>query len=142
MTEPILIDGSCHCGRISYEARVDPERIGLCHCTDCQVMSGSAFRTVALVPAADFRLVEGEPAEFVKTADSGNRRVQAFCGHCGTALFATEAGETRRAYSIRLGTARQHRQLVPRFECWVESALPWVTLCPGTRKFPKRPKFD
>lgn len=105
-------------------------------------MSGSAFRIVALVPAADFRLTEGEPAEYVKTADSGNRRVQAFCGHCGTALFATEAGETRKGYSIRLGTARQRGQLVPRFECWVESALPWAALSPDTRKFPGSPTFD
>ena len=31
------VHGSCHCGQITYEADVDPERVGLCNCTDCQV---------------------------------------------------------------------------------------------------------
>jgi hypothetical protein len=41
------IDGSCHCDRISFEAEVDPATVVICHCTDCQTLSGSAFRTVA-----------------------------------------------------------------------------------------------
>jgi hypothetical protein len=43
------IDGACHCGRISYEAEIDPDDVTICHCTDCQTLSGSAFRIV--VPA-------------------------------------------------------------------------------------------
>ena len=38
------IDGGCHCGYITYTAEIDPETSGLCHCTDCQTLSGSAFR--------------------------------------------------------------------------------------------------
>lgn len=42
------IDGRCHCGYISYEAEINPETVVICHCTDCQTLSDSAFRTVAL----------------------------------------------------------------------------------------------
>jgi hypothetical protein len=38
------IDGACHCGRITFTARIDPSRVSLCHCTDCQAFSSSAFR--------------------------------------------------------------------------------------------------
>ena len=38
------IDGECLCGDVAYEAEIDPENVGLCHCTDCQTLSGSAFR--------------------------------------------------------------------------------------------------
>jgi hypothetical protein len=41
------IDGRCHCGYITYQAEIDPEKVMICHCTDCQTLSGSAFRTVA-----------------------------------------------------------------------------------------------
>ncbi len=41
------IDGQCHCGGITYEAEVDPATARICHCTDCQVLSGTAFRTVS-----------------------------------------------------------------------------------------------
>ena len=46
------IDGGCHCGALTYEAEIDPARVGVCHCLDCQILSGSAFRTAvtALVP--------------------------------------------------------------------------------------------
>ncbi len=129
------ITGQCHCGDIAYEATVDPEKVGICHCTDCQALSASAFRTIAVVPAADFRLTRGHPAEYIKTGDSGNPRVQAFCGRCGSGLYATDPGESPKAYNVRLGTADERHALAPRFECWRKSALPWVTKCPGAKSF-------
>ena len=40
------IDGSCHCGFITFRAEADPEKTRVCHCTDCQALTGTAFRTV------------------------------------------------------------------------------------------------
>lgn len=118
------IDGACHCGKISFTAEVDPARVMVCHCTDCQVMSGSPFR--AVVPAAiqDFHLC-GEPKRYVKVAASGNRRVQAFCGDCGTPLFAT-APENATSVIIRTGCIKQRRELQPKVQIWQHSALPWI----------------
>jgi hypothetical protein len=41
------IDGRCHCGYITYEAEIELEKALICHCTDCQTLSGSAFRVHA-----------------------------------------------------------------------------------------------
>ena len=30
------IDGGCHCGFVTFEAEADPEKVAICHCTDCQ----------------------------------------------------------------------------------------------------------
>ena len=38
------VDGACHCGAITVEGEIDPERVTICHCTDCQTSTGSAFR--------------------------------------------------------------------------------------------------
>jgi hypothetical protein len=54
------IDGRCHCGFITYEADIDPERVVICHCTDCQTLTGSAFRTAVLTREGGFRLLSGE----------------------------------------------------------------------------------
>jgi hypothetical protein len=118
------IEGSCHCGRISFTAQVDPARVMVCHCSDCQVMSGSPFR--AVVPAAieDF-VLRGEPKRYIKTADSGNRRAQVFCGDCGTPLFAT-APENATQVIIRTGCVKQRATLVPKAQIWQHSALPWI----------------
>ena len=120
------IDGACHCGAIAFEADVDPETACICHCTDCQTMSGTAFRTVVPAPAENFRLVSGEPRTYVKIAESGNRRIMAFCATCGTQLWACDESSDPGRRSIRTGTLRQREQLPPRRHIWYRSAQPWL----------------
>ncbi len=107
------IDGTCHCGAIAYEAEIDPQKIFVCHCTDCQTLSGSAFRTVAVTRENTFKLLSGEPKEYVKIADSGAERAQAFCSECGTPIYAAAPGKEAKIHAIRIGTARQRDALVP-----------------------------
>jgi hypothetical protein len=120
------IDGHCHCGVIVYEAEIDPADVKICHCTDCQALSGSAFRTVALTSKGGFRLLSGTPKEYVKVAESGRRRIQAFCPECGSPIYATSEGPEPKVYSIRIGTSVQRDQLVPKAQIWSRSALPWA----------------
>jgi hypothetical protein len=120
------IDGSCHCGAIRYEAEIDPERVRICHCTDCQVLSGAAFRITAPTPEGDFRLLAGTPKIHVKTGESGAKRVQAFCAACGTPIYATSDGAGPKTIGIRAATARQRTELNPRRQFWHRSALPWL----------------
>ena len=124
------IDGGCHCGAITYEAEVDPENVFLCHCTDCQALSGAAYRIVVRTPEASFTLLTGTPKIYVKTAQSGAKREQAFCPDCGSPLYATslravDANEPR-VFGIRVGTVRQRDQLRPKAQYYCRSALPWV----------------
>ena len=37
------VDGTCLCGQIQFEADIDPKTTTICHCTDCQINSGTAF---------------------------------------------------------------------------------------------------
>lgn len=59
------INAACHCGSVSFTAEIDPSHVMLCHGTDCQVMSGSAFRLVVLAPIAKFA-IHGETRSYVK----------------------------------------------------------------------------
>ena len=120
------IDGRCHCGAISYEAEIDPGDVLICHCSDCQAMSGTPFRTAVRTSEANFKLLSGKPTTYIKTAESGNKRIQTFCGACGSPIYATSVGEGPRVLGIRLGTVRQRDQLVPRKQYWARSALPWL----------------
>ena len=94
------IDGECHCGKITYEADVDPETVRICHCTDCQVLSGTAFRTVVATQDEDFSLLSGKPKTYIKTADSGAKRAQVFCPDCGTPLYATSVGDGPKVFGL------------------------------------------
>jgi hypothetical protein len=130
------VDGECHCGRIAYTAEVDPAKSGLCHCTDCQKFSGSPWRASVPAKVEDFRLLRGTPISYVKTADSGAKRLQAFCGDCGSAIYATSA-ENRTVFNLRLGALKQAPSLPPQRQIWMESAWPWahdISNVPGAPK--------
>ncbi|MDH3242599.1 MAG: GFA family protein [Alphaproteobacteria bacterium] len=120
------IDGGCHCGAITYEAEVDPEKVVVCHCTDCQTLSGSAFRTVVMVPEEDFTLKSGTLKTYVKTAESGNPRAQVFCPECGSHIYATSVGDGPKVLGIRVGTVHQRDQLPPKRQVWTRSAQHWL----------------
>lgn len=125
------IDGRCHCGYITYEAEIDPDKVGICHCTDCQTLSGSAFRIGAIALDGTFRLLSGEPKIYVKTAESGAKRAQGFCPECGTAIFTSDTGASDadnrpKTYRIRVATARQRDQLPPKIQGWHRSAQAWL----------------
>lgn len=119
------IDGACHCGLISFTAEIDPQRVVICHCADCQVLSGSAFR-VSIVAAIDDVSIQGSPKRYIKTAESGARRAQLFCPECATPLFTT-APEGGTAITIRLGCVTQRAQLIPAAQIWERSLLPWLS---------------
>jgi hypothetical protein len=50
--------------------------VAICHCTDCQTLSGAPFRASVIVAADKLRLLSGEPSTYVKTAESGNKRAK------------------------------------------------------------------
>lgn len=118
------IHGRCYCGRIFYEAEIDPKNVIVCHCTDCQTISGAPCRANVPVAASAFTL-HGTPKTYVKTAASGNRLALAFCADCGTSLFSS-ALEKPRVYNLRLGAVAERAELAPRAQYWCQSAMPWV----------------
>lgn len=120
------IDGRCHCGEISFEADVDPETVEVCHCTDCQTLSGSAYRSVVPALEGTFRLLSGEPRIYAKTAENGSKRAQAFCPNCGTPIYSTGAEPGPSFFGIRLGTVRQRSELRPSTQYWCRSAQDWT----------------
>jgi len=119
------VEGHCHCGKITFEAEVDPNAVSICHCTDCQNLTGSAFRTSISSPAEHFVLRSGTPKTYIKTADSGTKRRHAFCPDCGTPIYAC-AIENPPTYSLRVGTITQRAAFSPQRQIWRRSALPWV----------------
>jgi hypothetical protein len=121
----MIVHGSCHCGRITYEAEVDAQRAGICHCTDCQMLTGSVYRVSVPAPAATFRLLTGQPKVYVKVADSGARRRHAFCPDCGTPVSASADDDSPPTYMLRVGCLEERARLVPQRRIWCASALPW-----------------
>lgn len=118
------IDGGCHCGAIQYEAEADPNCVVICHCTDCQAMSGAPYRVNVPVRAETF-VLRGEPTRYVKTGSSGAEIVTAFCGTCGSPVYSAK-GDKPRYLNVRLGVVRQRSELPPKLQGFCDSAMPWA----------------
>ena len=127
------IDGSCHCGSIRYEAEVDPARVYICHCTDCQSITGSAFRWAVSVAEDDFTILSGKPKTYLKTSDGGATSHQLFCPDCASPLYAYSETEGPRFFNLRVGTARQRADLTPKSQYWCRSSQNWIDI-PGATK--------
>jgi len=119
------IDGQCHCGYLAYQATADPNDVAICHCTDCQSLSGTAFRTAIRIPNHHFRMLTGEPTIYVKTTDRGKKTAQAFCPRCGSQVYARHV-EDAKFYAVRVGTVRQRNELEPKVQVWARSRVPWL----------------
>ncbi|MEQ1498534.1 MAG: GFA family protein [Novosphingobium sp.] len=119
------IDGQCHCGEIAWEAEIDPARIVICHCTDCQVMGGGAFLWGVPVPLDQLTFLRGTPKAYRKQGTTGAWRRLHFCATCSTPLYGTEDAAPQTA-SLRLGSCNQAREFTPALQLWHRSALDWV----------------
>ena len=130
------VDGSCHCGGVTYEAEIDPDQVVICHCTDCQTFSSAPYRvSVFGVPSEDFRL-QGTPKTYAKTGGSGRKVLVAFCGDCGSALYSTK-DETEGPFNLRVGAIQQRRELVPKAQGFCQSGMPWATNIDGIHRIPE-----
>ncbi len=106
-------EGGCSCGKVRYKVFGGPQRVGLCHCTDCRKESGSLFTAFAIWPINRFE-TSGETRHW-----KGRR----FCPACGSRLFS----QNEDAAEIKLGTLDPApNELRPSYELWIKRREPWL----------------
>src|SRR5690606_10286946 len=118
----VKVNGRCHCGNIRYQAEVDPGKVTECHCTDCEMPTGTAFRANVQASRDSFVLSGGQPKIYIKTAESGTRRAHAFCPDCGTPVYSAAVSDPP-FYSLRVGCLEERGALQPARQIWCKSAL-------------------
>ncbi len=82
------ISGGCLCGAIRFETTAEPQFQLLCHCTDCQTVSGASAYAAYVVPLDSLQVIQGKATHFDVTADSGRVNARHFCPTCGTRVWA------------------------------------------------------
>ena len=116
--------GGCLCGAIRYEVASPPLFQGVCHCRDCQYVSGGAPANVMVVPKAAVTVTKGQTRTYWVTGDSGGRVGREFCEVCGTQLFSNLEGQAG-IVVIKVGSLDDPSQFTPSMNIWTGSAQPW-----------------
>jgi hypothetical protein len=91
------------------------------------LLQKALFRTIAFTREGTFKLLSGELKVYVKTGESGAKRPQSFCPECGTPIYSSTIGDGPKVHVIRVGTIRQHDQLVPKVQLWCRSSQGWLS---------------
>jgi hypothetical protein len=130
------IKGRCRCGKVTYSSAADPVFVGICHCTNCQKMTGSAYSAVVAVPTPTLA-VTGTTKRFDDVGDSGKATHRDFCPECGSTV--TESADVMPGITmIGIGTLDDPSSVKPAMQIYCDSALPWAQI--GDMKaFPKMP---
>ena len=130
--------GGCQCGGIRYEVRGAPQQVVVCHCTDCQRQSGSAFGMTLVVKEENFRLTQGELKTFASKSDANRPKLGAFCPECGTRIY--HKPEWRKGtVSVKPGTLDDTSMLKPDIHIWTGSKQPWITIPEDVEAHEKHP---
>ena len=108
------VTGGCHCGHITYDAEVDPATVRVCHCTDCQKLTGTAFRATITSLPKTFRLKSGTPTIFSKTAESGNKRAPPSAQNAVRRSIPPRPSQIRQRMGCELAGSISARILRPR----------------------------
>lgn len=122
VTMPTLpLTGGCQCGQVRYSIQAPPYVFYLCHCSECQRHTSSAFGESLRVLSADLE-VDGELKTFRRVSESGKVREGHFCPECGVRIVHGTAGSEM--VNIKAGTLDDARWLVPAGHIWTRSSKP------------------
>ena len=131
------IVGGCLCGKVRYSANAEPAFVGVCHCTDCQKVTGSAFSVIVAVPKPVLK-IEGKLATYSKAGDTGKTVERRFCPECGSSVI-DEASALPDVVMLSTGTLDDASWVKPSMEIFCDSAQSWVHLQGDMQRFPKMP---
>ncbi len=129
--------GRCYCGAVTFAFAEAPLMARACWCRDCQYLSAGNASINAVFPSATFEL-QGEVAEYVSTADSGNVMRRRFCPRCGTQLFSQSSARPD-VMVVRVGALDDRSVGRPSGFIWTDSAPDWGHVDPDLANFPGQP---
>lgn len=118
--------GGCQCGAVRYRIDGDPLVLAICHCTQCQRQSGSAFGMSLIVDDTQLE-VSGELSSYTRDSELGKPVTGYFCPTCGTRVYH-RAQRFEGKTNIKAGTLDDTSALAPVLQSWTETKQPWLEL--------------
>lgn len=138
--KPASFQGGCFCRTVRYRVTADAAPFVVCHCRDCQFVSGGAPAHILVVPRDAIELLSGESAlsSFASVSDSGHLITRQFCSVCGTPTFEILELEPD-IRLVKVGTLDDATGLKVDATVWTISAQPWAYIDRSTQLFERNP---
>ncbi len=82
--EEFMNKAECVCGVVSYEVTGEIEKLYQCHCTLCQIQTGSSSQTGLFVEAENFTWSSGK--DYITNFKKESGYSYSFCSKCGSTV--------------------------------------------------------
>lgn len=115
-----ILRGACYCRTVTYEVPDAFEYALICHCSDCQRTTGSAFKPFAGIRAERLRIVAGQD---VLRHHGETQNYNAHCADCGSLLYSLVRDGSY--VHVTLGTLLEPPAIAPSAHIFVRSKAPW-----------------
>jgi hypothetical protein len=116
--------GGCTCGKVRFEARAEPYRVGVCHCLTCRRAHGAPFSLYVVFPA-EAVTVSGEVIAF-SSSEQGRRYA---CRACGAPVYSTYGRDDE--FYLYPGSFDETDLFAPTYELWRKRREPWLPEFPS-----------
>ncbi len=137
MTEK-SINGSCLCGKVTYEIHGPFKIFQYCHCSRCRKFTGSAHASNLFVPPDQFKWLSGEDQIGRFEHPTAKYFATTFCKNCGSSMpWATKGGKN---IIVTAGTLDTDPGIKPSQSIFWDSNAPWFEETCNLQKFDEFPK--
>lgn len=134
---PDGLTGRCNCGAVTARFAGQPVQTRQCWCRQCQKAAAGGPTHNAIFNTADVSL-EGEAGTWSYLAPSGNTLTQAFCGGCGTPVYAQSSARPQ-FMTFRFGFLDDLHGLAPQMAIWTAEKPEWALLDSALLAYPEQP---
>ena len=130
-----MIRGSCLCGGVRFAVDGRISAIGMCHCSQCRKVSGTASNAVILTAAANVEWIEGE--DLVTTWNKPSGWGATFCRVCGSPVPRTHP--QGKICWVPVGVLDQDPGVKVERHIFVGSKACWDEIAGDAEQFDERP---
>lgn len=137
-----IYTGSCQCEAVRYAIKGDGVNLFVCHCTQCQKQSSSAFGMALWV--SDYEVLNLTGQLTIWSRETANEQTISgeFCSACGSRVFHRHSANDS-MISIKPGTLDDSRDLAPVAHIWTSEAQGWIEIPSHCLRYEKNPPgFD
>jgi len=128
--------GGCLCGEVTYQVNHQFDNFYICHCRQCQQLTGSAFAANIFTAPGNIEWLSGH--EVISEYQHPSREFsKAFCAKCGSALpFLNKSGQS---LIIPAGSLFDAFEKTPDANIFVNEEAPWLKTGLSGEKFDNFP---
>tara|TARA_R110001583_G_scaffold10601_2_gene48640 strand:- start:2942 stop:3346 length:405 start_codon:yes stop_codon:yes gene_type:complete len=131
------ISGSCLCGEVSFESENNFTHFHLCHCIQCQKVTGSAHASNLFSVPNNIKWLSG--FDSIKRFDVPGRAISsAFCSKCGSGVpYISGTGKT---LVIPAGSLNGAPNIEPQDNIFCSEKADWYEKAINAKSFDKFPE--